>query len=103
MLLAKNLLALWQLFSSWWLPFSLPQVPSTCQGDGFSGAFVNLTLNELFLSPRGVLRGGFLPGFRKPQNFWLVIGTTKDHHHPGIYKSITQQTILCLTAQMHTG
>ena len=43
--------------------------------------------------------GGGFQGFQKPQKFWLLIGTTIDHH-PEIYK---QQTIMCLAVQIHTG
>ena len=38
-------------------------------------------------------------GFPETPKFWLLIGTTIDHH-PGIYK---QQTIMCLAVQIHTG
>ena len=45
---------------------------------------------------RGVFDGGVLETLK----FWLVIVTTLEHQ-PRIYKSMEQQTIWCLAAQMH--
>ena len=53
---------------------------------------------------RGALRrrgGGEIPGIPETPKFWLAIGTTIDNQ-PGIYKSLKQQTILCLATQIHT-
>ena len=46
--------------------------------------------------------GAYLGGFWKPPKIWLAIKTTIDHH-PRISKSMKQQTILCLAAQIHVG
>jgi len=60
-----------------------------------------VSVGNLIQSSTGMYLEGFLR-FWKPLIFWLAIGTTIDHH-PGIYESMKQQTILCLVAHLRSG